>query len=72
MKINIIDNRALIIDTFESDVEPKVGQWVTLTSGVILQVSKVQKNINKKLVEVIVNIPLKNQKFLNSRGPFDK
>lgn len=72
MKINVIDNRNLVIDTFDSDVEPKAGQWVTLNSGTILMVIKVRKNVNKKIIEVMVEIPLRHQKFINSRGPFDK
>jgi hypothetical protein len=63
LKINVIDNRGLIIDTFDSEVEPKVGQLATLTSGAQFIVAKVRKNVNKNLLEVFVDIPLKAQKY---------
>jgi hypothetical protein len=64
VKVNVIDgNRQLVIDTFESQYAPKSGQFVTLTSGDTLPISKVKYNWNKSIIEVFVSLPLKDFKL---------
>jgi hypothetical protein len=64
VKVNVInENNKFIIDTFDSQYAPKAGQIVTLTTGDQHPISKVKYNWNKSIIEVFVNLPLKDFKL---------